>query len=57
MFEKKVTTQRIIGRDQVTRVVQYNSGEKLLEVHFTRNLKHWDGKAGESVLDELQCLS
>lgn len=55
VFEKKVTTQRVIARDQVATVLQYNSGEKLLEVHFTRNQKHWDSKAGESFASARPC--
>ncbi len=42
----QVTTQRTIGPEEVSRVVNLNSGEKLLEVHLRRNPNHWDTKAG-----------
>lgn len=50
VFEKKVTNLREIGPKEASLPsgqVNATLGEKLLEMHFTRNTKHWDTKAGE----------
>lgn len=46
IFDKKVTTNRTIGPNDISRSSLDTENEQVLEVHFTANPIYWDGAPG-----------